>query len=151
MGYVLFPDQLPPKSVENPSSLSTGNNAGGIGCKLDSVGDVGKKYDSGKPEYALLPPFALDEVVKVLTIGAMKYHRNNWRLVPDAPRRYFNAAQRHMWAIARGENVDEESGLHHAAHAISCLLFLMEHDLGHAISTTSIDSTSQKKLNTTIQ
>lgn len=150
MGYILFPEQLAPKSTENPS-LSTGNNAGGIGRKLDSTGAVGKKYDSGKPEYALLPPFALDEVVKVLTIGAMKYDRNNWRLVPDASRRYFNAAQRHIWAMARGENVDEESGIHHAAHAICCLLFLMEHGLGHAMSTTSINPTPQKTVNTHTQ
>lgn len=89
----------------------------------------GIKYDNGKPEYGLLPPFALEEVAKVLTFGAHKYDRDNWKKVNDGQRRYFDAAQRHAWAIKRGETHDTESGLHHAAHAITCLLFFLETEL----------------------
>lgn len=89
----------------------------------------GRKFDTGKPEYALLPPFALEETVKVLTAGAQKYERDNWRYVDDAKYRYFNALQRHVWAWQRGEMHDPETGLHHLAHAMCCLMFLTEPEL----------------------
>lgn len=89
----------------------------------------GRKFDTGKPEYALLPPFALEETVRVLTAGAQKYERENWRFVDDAKYRYFNALQRHVWAWKRGEVNDPETGLHHLAHAMCCLMFLMEPEL----------------------
>lgn len=88
----------------------------------------GRKFDSGKPEYGLIPPHALDEMVKVLTIGAQKYDRENWRYVKDGKRRYFDAAQRHLWAWRRGEDLDPESGIHHLAHAMANLFFLYEID-----------------------
>lgn len=89
---------------------------------------VGRKFDGGKLEYGLLPPFALKEVVKVLTFGAQKYERDNWQKVPDSKRRYFDALQRHVWAWKEGEKFDPESGIHHLAHAMCCLMFLYEHD-----------------------
>lgn len=89
----------------------------------------GRKFDGGKPEYALMPPYSLEETVKVLTFGAQKYERNNWRFVDDAKYRYFNALQRHVWAWQKGETIDPESGLHHLAHAMCCLTFLMEPEL----------------------
>jgi len=92
------------------------------------VQEPGRKFDGGKLEYGLLPPFALDEVVKVLTFGAQKYERDNWQKVPDSKRRYFDALQRHIWAWKRGEQDDPESGIHHLAHAMCCLMFLYEHD-----------------------
>jgi hypothetical protein len=90
--------------------------------------EEGLKYDSGKPEYGLLPPLALEEVAKVLTVGAQKYSRENWRFVDDGPRRYFDALQRHVWAWKRGETLDPETGLSHLAHAGCCLMFLLELD-----------------------
>lgn len=89
----------------------------------------GIKYDNDKPEYGLLPPFAIEETVKVLTFGAKKYDRENWRKLDDLHNRYFNAAQRHLWAIKRGESRDPETGMHHAAHAMCCLLFLLESEI----------------------
>jgi len=86
----------------------------------------GIKYDGDKPDYSLIPPYALEETVKVLTYGSVKYSRDNWRLLDDAKNRYFAAAQRHMWALQRGETHDPESGLHHAAHAACCMLFYYE-------------------------
>lgn len=96
--------------------------------------EAGIKYDNGKPEYGLLPPFALEEVAKVLTFGAQKYDRENWKKLDELERRYFDAAQRHLWAIKRGEDRDPESGLHHLAHAATCLLFLLESELNPNIT-----------------
>ena len=69
----------------------------------------GRKFDGGKLEYGLVPPLALKEMVKVLTFGAQKYERNNWKYVDDAKRRYFDAMERHIWAYKEGETIDPES------------------------------------------
>ena len=92
----------------------------------------GRKFDGGKLEYGLLPPLALEETVKVLTFGAQKYERDNWQKVPDSKRRYFDALQRHVWAWKQGEQFDSESGIHHLAHAMCCLMFLYEHDVKYS-------------------
>jgi hypothetical protein len=92
----------------------------------------GRKFDGGKLEYGLLPPLALEEVVKVLTFGAQKYDRDNWQVVPESKRRYFDALQRHVWAWKQGEQFDSESGIHHLAHAMCCLMFLYEHDVKYS-------------------
>jgi len=86
----------------------------------------GIKFDDDKPDYSLIPPNALDEVVKVLTIGAKKYDRHNWKKLDNIDDRYFAAAQRHMWALMKDEKLDPETGVHHAAHAICCMMFLLE-------------------------
>ena len=93
---------------------------------------IGRKFDGGKLEYGLLPPLALEETVKVLTFGAQKYERDNWQKVPDSKRRYFDALQRHVWAWKQGEQFDQESGIHHLAHAMCCLMFLYEHDVKYS-------------------
>lgn len=95
--------------------------------------EIGRKFDSNKLEYGLLPPLALKETVKVLTFGAQKYERDNWQRVPDSKRRYFDALQRHLWAWKQGEQIDQESGLPHLAHAMCCLMFLYEHDVKYSI------------------
>ena len=86
----------------------------------------GIKFDDNKPDYSLVPPNALDDVVKVLTIGAKKYARHNWKKLDNIDDRYFAAAQRHMWALMKDEELDPETGIHHAAHAICCMMFLLE-------------------------
>jgi hypothetical protein len=86
----------------------------------------GVKYDGEKPDYSLIPPNALDDVAKVLTFGAQKYDRYNWKKLDNLDNRYFAAAQRHMWALLKDESHDPETGVHHAAHAVCCMMFLLE-------------------------
>ena len=93
------------------------------------VEQVGKKYDSDKPMMDLIPPYMEEEVAKVLTFGAKKYAPGNWRKVEPLRSRYLAAAQRHINALKKGESHDPESGLHHAAHAACCLMFLGEVEL----------------------
>lgn len=88
--------------------------------------DAGRKDDLGKLRYDLVPAYALLDVVKVLTYGAKKYGAENWRKVPEAVPRYVAAYMRHVEAHRRGQVDDPESGLPHLAHAICCLLFLLE-------------------------
>lgn len=90
---------------------------------------VGVKYDEGKPDYSLLPPHALLEIVKNLTFGAQKYEPENWRNVPEAHKRYFSAANRHMWTWKMGQELDPENNLHHLAAAAVNLMFILELEL----------------------
>jgi hypothetical protein len=91
----------------------------------------GRKFDGDKLQYGLLPPLALKDVVKVLTYGAQKYEPDNWRRVPDGHRRYFDAAQRHIWAYKEGEMNDPETGISHLAHAVCCLMFMNDLDVNN--------------------
>lgn len=87
---------------------------------------VGVKYDAGKPDMALMPPHSQLELAKVLTFGASKYGPNNWRQLENLEQRYISAALRHINAYQKGEALDDESGLHHLAHAQACLAFITE-------------------------
>jgi hypothetical protein len=98
---------------------------------------TGVKFDQDKPQWTLVPFKALDEVVKVLTIGARKYAPDNWKKVPNARQRYIDAAFRHMSAYAAGEKLDDETGKSHLAHAMCCLLFLLAFDLDKTLEKTN--------------
>ena len=86
----------------------------------------GVKHDNGKPEWVYLPWASLEQVVRVLDHGAMKYGRDNWREVVELEPRYLSAALRHIAAHAQGQQLDPESELPHLAHAITSLLFVLE-------------------------
>ncbi|MGL4678350.1 MAG: dATP/dGTP diphosphohydrolase domain-containing protein, partial [Plesiomonas shigelloides] len=84
------------------------------------------KHDHGKPLMGALPANAELAVARVLTFGAEKYGRDNWRGLDDSDTRYMDAALRHINAVRRGETHDVESGEHHLAHAVCCLMFMLE-------------------------
>jgi len=86
---------------------------------------TGRKFDSGKLDYTLVPWDGLEEIVKVLEFGARKYDRDNWRYVEGAEKRYLAAALRHLIAYQIEDPKDEETDLSHLAHAGCCLLFLL--------------------------
>jgi len=91
--------------------------------------EVGVKYDQEKLRWDLVPWEQFKEVVKVLMHGANKYpSKDNWKYVSNRHRRYFSAAVRHIIDWYDGEVDDPESGVHHLAHAMCCLLFLMWDD-----------------------
>jgi hypothetical protein len=83
----------------------------------------GKKFDTGKLRWDLLPLDCIEEVVKILTFGANKYGPNNWQGVEED--RYFAALMRHLSASRQGEMNDSESGLSHLSHAMCNILFLL--------------------------
>jgi hypothetical protein len=83
----------------------------------------GYKADAEKPDYMLLPWGPVEDIVRVLTVGARKYAPDNWQKVPNARHRYLAAGARHLVARMRGEVADPETGLPHLAHAGCCLLF----------------------------
>lgn len=84
----------------------------------------GVKYDAGKPRMDLLPFDAVTAVAVVLTYGAAKYADRNWEKGMKWGR-LLGAALRHLFAWARGEDIDEESKLPHLSHAACCVLMLL--------------------------
>jgi hypothetical protein len=99
-----------------------------MGKPNESLNTLGVKYDVAKLRYSLIPLGSLQEVVKVLEFGAKKYAPDNWKYVDDAEARYWDAAMRHIVAYKIEDKADSETGLSHLAHAISCLLFLINFD-----------------------
>ena len=86
---------------------------------------VGIKYDTGKLRYDLIPVESVEEVVKVITYGAVKYKPNNWQHVENYKDRYYAACQRHLVEWKKGIKIDGESGLRHLAHAACCIIFIL--------------------------
>ena len=88
-----------------------------------NIGDInstergsGARYNAGKPDYSLIPLCTLEEEARVWEYGAKKYSRDNWQKgqawsVPLA------SLLRHLSAWQSGEDIDQESGISHLAHA----------------------------------
>jgi len=87
---------------------------------------TGRKDDTGKLRFDLLPVRPLEHIAAIYTYGAIKYDDNNWR-AGMAWGRVFGASLRHLWAFWRGEDLDQESGLPHLAHAAFGCLTLLEY------------------------
>lgn len=88
----------------------------------------GVKSDQGKTQWSYLPIPAVKAVIDVMAYGDTKYPApdgSNWKRVPDAKKRYYNAAMRHLTSWWDGEQNDAETGYNHLAHACSNLLFLL--------------------------
>lgn len=88
----------------------------------------GRKDDGEKIRFDLIPPDALSAMVHVLTFGADKYGDRNWERGMSWGR-LIGAAHRHLNAIQRGEDLDKETGLPHAAHLACCAFFLTSYYL----------------------
>ena len=71
----------------------------------------------------LIPAEVLEELGKVLTMGAVKYGDNNWQDVHID--RYISALLRHYIAWRKGEVCDNESGLPHTSHMLANIAFIV--------------------------
>lgn len=88
------------------------------------------KFDDDKLPVNLLSSEALLQTAAVLKFGADKYAEHNWR-AGFAWSRPLAAAMRHIMAFNDGEDKDPESGLSHLAHAMCCIMFLLEFEKTH--------------------
>jgi len=95
-----------------------------------SIGDVhsdakgsGARYNDGKTAFELIPGVALEDCAKVFEYGKRKYAAWNWaKGMPWLT--VFGCLLRHLYAWARGEDNDPESGLPHLGHAMCNLVML---------------------------
>lgn len=81
--------------------------------------EPGSKLDSGKIRPSLIlsgMPRALMAVAEVATFGANKYSDGGWMSVPNGINRYTDAMDRHRLKSFIEGDIDQDSGLLHAAH-----------------------------------
>lgn len=90
----------------------------------DEMNKGGFKADADKPPIHLIYPRAIELEAAVFGFGAKKYAAYNWCKGMDYTR-LISAAQRHLLAITRGEDLDPESNLPHAAHVRCCMAMLI--------------------------
>lgn len=83
----------------------------------------GLRYNDGKPRWALVDFDALEDMVKVLEFGALKYDDNNWKKGLKTTE-VCESLMRHLTAFLAGENNDSDSGLPHAGHIMCNAMFL---------------------------
>lgn len=67
--------------------------------------------------WELLPLDLIEDIVRVYTFGAEKYAPNTWQNLDDGYNRYKAALMRHIVAYEKGDALDDESNIHHLAHA----------------------------------
>ena len=87
--------------------------------------DGGRKDDTEKLRYDLIPPRPLEALAQVYTVGAAKYEDRNWEK-GYAWSLSYAALQRHLHAFWGGEDIDPETGSHHLAAAGFHVLALLE-------------------------
>ena len=87
----------------------------------------GKKNDTGKLRFDLIPPDMLDSLAYVYTIGAAKYTDYNW-LKGMAWSRILGALKRHLSAFEQGDIFDDVDGQEHLASVIWCATTLMVYE-----------------------
>lgn len=112
----------------------TTTTSGSVKTESDPTGkrphEPGAKLDSGKVcvfrgaiDYF---PRAIEAVAAVSTFGARKYAWKGWESVPEGIERYSDALVRHLIAEAKGQVLDPDSGLAHAAHTAWNALAVLE-------------------------
>lgn len=84
------------------------------------------KQDNDKTRWDLLDWPAMDEMAKIMTIGAATHGNTSWRETTDGLDRYFSAAMRHLSAWKKGENRDRDSGQRHLVHAMCNMMILCD-------------------------
>lgn len=85
--------------------------------------DLADRSNAGKPKYSILPLDCLEDCVRVLEMGAVKYSRNNWRKGLKQTE-VIDSLLRHITAYVSGEVNDPESGLPHIGHIQANAIFL---------------------------
>ena len=94
------------------SEVQGNENAGIAGARKDDGG----KAPIYRGVLAYFPD-AVASVASVSAFGASKYAWNGWLHVPDGLGRYTDAMVRHLLEEGKGDVLDPDSGLAHAAHS----------------------------------
>lgn len=84
------------------------------------------RFGVAKPPFHLIPATALAHEACAFRDGARKYGPYNWRDQAVSSTTYMAAALRHIEAWFNGEQVAQDSGVHHLAHARACLAILID-------------------------
>lgn len=83
-----------------------------------------QRFNDGKLRWSLVDFEALEELVRVLEMGANKYSANNWRKGMPITK-VCESLSRHLFAFMNGEDTDPESGLSHIGHVMCNAMFIL--------------------------
>lgn len=90
----------------------------------------GTKFDNEKVDLHVLDPLFVEGTARVAQFGESKYGKSNWKKGLTQTR-IINAMRRHLAQIEKGEDIDDESGFHHAYHiAWGCQVLAYQHRNG---------------------
>lgn len=95
-------------------------------CTCISTKDEGLRFNKGKTRHDLVPTYAQEQYAKVLTKGSEKYAERNWELGMKWSI-VLASLERHLQAVKRGEDYDNETGLLHSAHIMCNAAFITEY------------------------
>jgi hypothetical protein len=98
-------------------------NIDDVGIPTQDHSDDGRKDDSGKDPWHLLPFDAIRAAVKVPAFSVGRYGARNWER-GMAWSRCYAALLRHLTAWWEGERSDPDTGYSHLWHALCCCMFL---------------------------
>ena len=79
-----------------------------------------------KPALHLVPPALKIWVARAMENGARKYGPYNWRDKKVKMTIYISAAMRHLEQLLDGEDLADDSQIHHAAHAAACCGIILD-------------------------
>lgn len=79
-----------------------------------------------KAPLRLVPPALLIGAAEALATGAVKYGPYNWRQYPVTAMTYVEAAQRHLIGYVEGEDLAQDTLVHHVKHAVAGLAILLD-------------------------
>lgn len=81
---------------------------------------------SKKPRLSLVPPSGFVYAALAMANGADKYGAYNWRDKKVQAMIYLEACMRHVLSYQDGEENAKDSGVSHLAHALACLLIIID-------------------------
>jgi hypothetical protein len=88
------------------------------------------REDNGKNQLSLISPLAIESMGRILTQGAIKYERHNWRKGMKWSR-CIDSLKRHLLEFEKGVDVDPESQESHLGHIMVNAMFLLEYATTH--------------------
>jgi len=79
-----------------------------------------------KPGIGAVPPIAILQLGLAMADGKRKYGLTNWREKTVSASVYYEAMFRHMAAWYDGEDIAEDSLVHHLGHVMACCAILLD-------------------------
>lgn len=99
-----------------------------------------------KIDLSLFPDVAVLYGALAMNDGAHKYGPYNWRTKHVRATVYITAARRHLLAWAAGEEIAEDSGVHHLGHVLGCIAILLDAQVTGALIDDRYASAAVAKL-----
>lgn len=87
---------------------------------------VAERHNVGKLRWSLVDWKGVEEMLKVLEFGAIKYSADNWKKGLNREE-ILESTQRHLIQLFQKEEQDQESQLHHAGHIMCNMMFYLYH------------------------